>query len=1695
MPADLARVKELFLAALEMPAPERAAYLGTACGGDIALRRQIEAMLQSHENSGELLPRSPAEMLQDGSQNADGTDAFVQQEHPSATWSTQPASEADDLSFLTASAKPGQLGQLGPYEVQQILGKGGFGLVLKGFDERLHRVVAIKVLSPAYAANGSARKRFIREARAAAAVKNEHVVGIHDVQEDAQPPYLVMEYVDGISLQERIDKQGALDIKQILRIGMQIAEGLAAAHKQGLVHRDIKPANILLENGVERVKITDFGLARAVDDASLSQSGVVAGTPMYMAPEQAAGEHIDHRADLFSLGSVLYVMSTGRPPFRASGTMAVMKRVIEDTPRPIRQINPEMPEWLEALIARLHAKKPEERFQAAMDVAELLEQHLAHLQHPTKVPLPPLAKASPGRAAVEDPVLAKGLRQVKAPAIGLLVSGLLYWASIPFMTAEVVAAPALPGSLLLFGAWKMKQCKWYLLSLATACLPLALLVDTLGNLIWGQDAMGPGIFVALPFGLLALVVLSRPQVRAAFASQKQVQTPPATPRRRFRLAVAAIGALMVCALAIYMIFLWGRREGMIEIVFGDEDITVSLEGTLDNGWVTRQIHRGQSPISLPPGEYTLFANKGKYSSDLVLHETFRLGPGDKKRFEVPPVGYVQLEVNHPDACRLAIDGAEGNYIYGWDFDPAWRVSPLTGGHWFPVQEVTVRLLNRSGQVIDQAKVQIKRNEKQLVRFLSKDDGWVQLFNGKDLIGWKVHHDQPGDWRIMYGWLVGSAGKPSHLFTERGDYENFHFRVEAKINAGGDSGQFFRCEYGLNSPISKQQTPLGYEANISFLNKYNTGSLWGVDWPPIGPKDNPIAPDTWFTQEVIARGNHIVIKVNGKTTVDFVDPNHRYRRGHLALQAWALGTVVYFRKVEIKELPPSQPSAVVQPFIILGKDAKSERKFATLAEAVAAAQSGDTIEIRGNGPFVSRPVFIRKALTIRAGNGYRPVIELDPAQVKGAIPLLETSTPLVLEGLQLRRIGKERHQAGPVPMMVRARGTPVRVANCRFVAFPDCVALLADWSPLCEVRNCEFLSDGKFARVDHNTPTGGQLILDNNVMLGGSVGAGFHYDNASLKEIAVRFTRNTFVVRTPIGLFVHTPLGTAPEAPAKPIQLAASRNLLDAQVQVMALSPTHFPPTDPLKVNEAQVLLKRLVGWSENKNVYPEAANLLALYIESPQPLLAGQNLADWNRFWGLGDTVAVRGDIRYRNGDLRSLALTQLEQVTAQDFRLADGSPGKGAGPGGKDLGADVDLVGPGPGYERWKKTPEYQEWLKRTRQVQPIAERKAFVVLGKEPSGEQHFATLAEAVAAAKSGDTIEIRDEGPFDLPAIDLGSKALILRAGQGFRPLLIPSQGSGLRTKAPLILEGLQFRDLREQGPRMPPAIIRQDTEQPLLLANCRFTVDNTIVPVSAYRSARADIRQCAFVLGPSVPHAIDWNLEAPGELSIEGCIFAGNAANLNLGVDEKRVGAHAIRFQRNTVDGYFPFLIQRLALWDAGTLDAHKTRPVTFRSRHNVFQSDSVLVTKTTSSPLPKLTAQQQEKLLKRLFAWQEERNIYMERVEFVGTFLNSTSPAPLTAPRPTLADWEAFWGLGPTTSLQGKIRFDSPAQRFLDTEKVTAEQFRLRKDCIGKARAPGGKDLGADVDLVGPGGAYERWMKTPDYQHWLKKTDQLITGK
>ena len=391
--------ESIFFAALEKTDPvERAACLDEACRGDDELRRRVERLLEAHPQVGNFLEQPVADKLADeGLAPGEGTEEAGAQPvqnklDETRTEGSSSGAAAEVLDFLAPSQKPDSLGRVGHYEILQVVGHGGMGVVFKAFDEKLRRVVAIKVMAPELATSGTARKRFTREAQAAAAVNHEHVVAIHAVEEGDRLPFLVMQFIDGVSLQNKLDREGPPGLKEILRIGLQIAEGLAAAHRQGLVHRDVKPANILLENGVARVKITDFGLARPVDDGSLTQPGLIPGTPAFMSPEQAAGEPLDHRSDLFSLGSVLYALCTGRAPFRASGSHAVLKRVIEDTPRPIPEVNPEIPAWVCDLISRLHAKNPADRLQSAKEVADLLGPYLAYAQQPGQAALPRAAE-------------------------------------------------------------------------------------------------------------------------------------------------------------------------------------------------------------------------------------------------------------------------------------------------------------------------------------------------------------------------------------------------------------------------------------------------------------------------------------------------------------------------------------------------------------------------------------------------------------------------------------------------------------------------------------------------------------------------------------------------------------------------------------------------------------------------------------------------------------------------------------------------------------------------------------------------------------------------------------------------------------------------------------------------------------------------------------------------------------------------------------------------------------------------------------------------------------------------------------------------------------------------------------------------------------------------------------------------------
>jgi serine/threonine protein kinase/formylglycine-generating enzyme required for sulfatase activity len=758
-------------------------------------------------------------------------EVLAQFQSPKSETQAEPTGARDDsLAFLTASARPGFLGRLGPYEIQAVIGKGGFGIVLKAFDERLHRVVAIKVLTNTFAANGAARKRFIREARAAAAVKNEHVVGIHDVQEEGQPPYLVMEYIEGVSLQDKLDKAGAVGVKEILRISTQIAEGLAAAHKQGLVHRDIKPANILLENGVERVKITDFGLARAVDDASVTQSGTVAGTPMYMSPEQAEGLPIDHRSDLFSLGTVLYAMCTGHPPFRASGTHAVLKRVIDAAPRPIREINSEIPDWLCAIIAKLHAKSPGERYQTAKEVAELLGQHLAHIQQPSQTPLPhasvwsdgldewvkPTAQQGPAETAKSQPMSAPRLALVFWPTLiglflGAVAGSVLNWTN-PAWLSEL---------------WGVETSPW----------------------IGVASSAGLGAWLGVLVGLMRWMVSWRIswEVRKARKNEEAglVATAsfPAAPRRPVRMAV-----IVLAIAAVVMV-----------------------------------------PCMIPAG--------------IVLYILSSSSSRDPNVGVPPQEGHNLILIRDDPTVSLLVNPEQGGQN-GFTFDGLEFGTVLPAGR-YQVQG------RKNDVLVFQQWVTLNANQTKTLHVYS---GWVQLFNGKDLTGWKTHPTQPGDWQVENGNLVGSARKTSFLFSERGDFENFHLRFEAKLNPQGNSGVFVCAPFGLPFATNAGSIPGGFQAQFGANDSTVTAGALRY----VGPKPSlttvDVPTDTWFSEEIIAQGERIILKVNGVTTTDFRDPERKFIKGHIALQVIKDTGSVQFRKIEIKELAPvGAPPLAVAPF--------------------------------------------------------------------------------------------------------------------------------------------------------------------------------------------------------------------------------------------------------------------------------------------------------------------------------------------------------------------------------------------------------------------------------------------------------------------------------------------------------------------------------------------------------------------------------------------------------------------------------------------------------------------------------------------------------------------------------------------------------------------------------------------------------------
>jgi hypothetical protein len=286
-------------------------------------------------------------------------------------WSAGPGAPSPPGSSVSPIATVPVSSKVGGYRVIREIGRGGMGVVLEAEDEQLRRRVALKMMAPERARDARAKDRFLREARAAAAIEHENVVPIHHIGEEGGVPFIVMPLLRGESLEARLKREAPLSPSEVVRLGREVAAGLVAAHARGLVHRDVKPGNIWLDADTGRSKILDFGLAHAADGTDwLTIEGVIAGSPPYMAPEQADGQPTDARSDLFSLGATLYRCATGKQAFAGPTTTAILRAVTEHHPPPPDQVNPALPGPLSDLIVRLLAKEPAARPQSAQEIVE-----------------------------------------------------------------------------------------------------------------------------------------------------------------------------------------------------------------------------------------------------------------------------------------------------------------------------------------------------------------------------------------------------------------------------------------------------------------------------------------------------------------------------------------------------------------------------------------------------------------------------------------------------------------------------------------------------------------------------------------------------------------------------------------------------------------------------------------------------------------------------------------------------------------------------------------------------------------------------------------------------------------------------------------------------------------------------------------------------------------------------------------------------------------------------------------------------------------------------------------------------------------------------------------------------------------------------------------------------------------------------
>jgi tRNA A-37 threonylcarbamoyl transferase component Bud32 len=904
---------------------------------------------------------------------------------------------------------PPELAHHPRYLILRELGRGGMGVVYQARQTVMDRPVVIKVISQSLLDRPDALERFRREVRAAAQLAHPNIVTAYDAEQAGDLHFLVMEFVEGQSLDQVLRRKGPLPVTHACAYVRQAALGLQHAFEKGMVHRDIKPQNLML-TPKGQVKILDFGLAKVVSEnrpqQALTAMNSYMGTPEYSAPEQATDPRsADIRADVYSLGCTLYCLLAGHPPFQEDTAVKTILAHLQQEPRPLPELRPEVAPELWQVVARLLAKDPARRYQTPAEVA----QALAPFSKPGTKTAPPAAPAGQrtalppakgGRATAAGPPsneLVEGAARPTGPAdmrsgasrgkrwllggglaagallvaLGAVLAGALLLrvrapegvvalqldppdAEVAVDGRRIDVSPRGDGGPLEIrlapGARHLEVRKS---GFKAEARELTLTDGQRQALLIRLGPLAAAAPVAVPPPVTVVPPSTTPVPAPGPTTAPAPPSPPAEPAPPDSRADGFVPLFNGKDLDGWSVESGNPAQWAVE---GDALVGTSPDPRQRNYLLTRRDYGDFTlrlqfllePDSFGAVALRAVAGENLGAENLPDHPLIGLldpvkfkppapltgsafwvlnaGPQDRrtdptKALALPTGAWHSLEVTmQADRCVVTLDGTQVQDLRRGS-RAASKVIPAlerAGGKiGFKAQVGTIRFRNIAIKELSPAPpAEPAPPEKPpaVTGHLPPAEGFVPLFNGKDLRGWKVLGGGTGEWRVEDGAIV-SAGPHSYLFSEQGNFGNVHVRAEVKINDGGNSGLFFRAPYAPG-------VPHGYEAQIDSTHRdpVRTGSLHPGFNPKLTPaerqkvvvSDMLVRPGEWFTLEVIAFDSHLVIKVNGRKTVDYVDPLGLHVLGHVALQQLEPTTVVTVRKIEVKELDNDPTAAAAAP---------------------------------------------------------------------------------------------------------------------------------------------------------------------------------------------------------------------------------------------------------------------------------------------------------------------------------------------------------------------------------------------------------------------------------------------------------------------------------------------------------------------------------------------------------------------------------------------------------------------------------------------------------------------------------------------------------------------------------------------------------------------------------------------------------------